>query len=74
MRDKLHELAADLPHQTPATVPVLADQLALVVEGLYASIAALGSNGPARHARALAAVVLDAHQSSPDRISTLEPA
>jgi AcrR family transcriptional regulator len=74
VRDKLRELAAELPHQTSATVPVLADQLALVVEGLYASIAALGSNGPARHARALAAVVLDAHQSSHDRISTLEPA
>jgi AcrR family transcriptional regulator len=60
VRGKLHELAAELPHQTPAGVAVLADQLALVVEGLYASIAALGSDGPARYARDLAALVLDA--------------
>jgi AcrR family transcriptional regulator len=60
VRDKLHALATALPGQTRASVAVLADQLALVVEGLYASIAALGSAGPAQHARALAALVLDA--------------
>jgi AcrR family transcriptional regulator len=60
VRDKLRALAAELPGQTPARTRVLADQLALVVEGLYASIAALGSNGPAQHASGLAAVVLDA--------------
>jgi AcrR family transcriptional regulator len=60
VRGKLRALAAELPGQTKMSVPVLADQLALVVEGLYASIAALGSDGPAQYARALAAVVLDA--------------
>ncbi|HEY1488105.1 MAG TPA: TetR/AcrR family transcriptional regulator [Micromonosporaceae bacterium] len=60
VRGKLHALTVELPGQTRAGAPVLADQLALVVEGLYASTAALGSAGPAQHARALAAVVLDA--------------
>jgi AcrR family transcriptional regulator len=60
VRGKLRALAAELPGQTKMSVPVLADQLALVVEGLYASIAAHGSDGPAQYARALAAVVLDA--------------
>jgi AcrR family transcriptional regulator len=59
VRAKLRTLAAELPGQTRASAPVLADQLALVVEGLYASIAALGSNGPARRARDLAALILD---------------
>jgi AcrR family transcriptional regulator len=59
VRAKLRALAADLPGlpglpgQTAASGPVIADLLALVVEGLYASIAALGSDGPARQARAL---------------------
>jgi AcrR family transcriptional regulator len=60
VRAKLHALTVELPGQTEAGAPVLADQLALVVEGLYASTAALGSDGPAQYARALAAVVLDA--------------
>jgi AcrR family transcriptional regulator len=63
VRGKLHALAADLPDQTPTSTAVLADQLALIVEGLYASTAALGSNGPARYARTLATVVLDSAAS-----------
>jgi AcrR family transcriptional regulator len=65
VRGKLHALAATIPGQTAASVGILADQLALVVEGLYASTAALGSAGPARHARALAALVLDAVDPQP---------
>ncbi|MBV9592736.1 MAG: TetR/AcrR family transcriptional regulator [Actinobacteria bacterium] len=60
VRAKLHALVDELPGPGPSKAAMLADQLALVVEGLYASTAALGSDGPARHARALAALVLDA--------------
>jgi len=58
VRDKLRELVAQLPGHSKATARVLGDQLVLVVEGLYASIAALGSEGPARQARTLAAMLL----------------
>ena len=59
VRARLRELAADLPDLNPRRRAVVADQLALVVEGIYASTAALGVGGPARHARALAALVVD---------------
>ncbi|MFB4299480.1 TetR/AcrR family transcriptional regulator [Actinomadura sp. NTSP31] len=36
------------------------DQLALAFEGAYASVQALGTDGPARHARRLAELILDA--------------
>jgi AcrR family transcriptional regulator len=50
-RDRLRELAGD---------DVLGDQLALVMEGVYASAAALGDAGPAARARALVARLLAA--------------
>ena len=59
VRGTLLDLARELPAGTRAP-EVVADQLALVVEGLYASTAALGTDGPARRARELAALVLDA--------------
>jgi AcrR family transcriptional regulator len=59
VRDKLRELVAELPDVKPRARAMVADQLALVVEGLYGSTAALGTQGPARHARALAALVID---------------
>jgi AcrR family transcriptional regulator len=59
VRGKLHELARQLPGRTRASAEVLADELALVVEGSYASAAALGRDGPARHARRLAALLID---------------
>jgi AcrR family transcriptional regulator len=37
----------------------LADELTLVMEGVYASVQALGADGPASRARALAEVLLD---------------
>jgi AcrR family transcriptional regulator len=60
VRAKLRELARQLPGTTPRTRGVAADQLALVVEGIYASTAALGTDGPARRARSLAALIIDA--------------
>ncbi len=59
VRDKLRELVDELPGVKPRARAAVADQLALVVEGLYGSAAALGSDGPARRARALAALIID---------------
>lgn len=60
VRARLLDLTGQLDGHTPATRETLADHLALVVEGLYASTAALGTNGPARNARSLAALLIDA--------------
>jgi AcrR family transcriptional regulator len=59
VRGKLVELTGQLPGITRRKESVVADQLALVVEGIYASTAALGSEGPARRARSLAALIMD---------------
>ncbi len=63
VRDKLRALTAQLPGVRKKRVAKVADQLALIVEGIYASTAALGPDGPARQARALAALVIDAATS-----------
>jgi AcrR family transcriptional regulator len=60
VRAKLRDLSGQLPGVTPRAVVVVADQLALVVEAIYASTAALGTDGPAQHARSLAVLVIDA--------------
>jgi AcrR family transcriptional regulator len=60
VRGRLHELVRELPDRDAATTDAIADRLALVIEGLYASTTALGTEGPARRARELAALVLDA--------------
>ena len=53
VRTRLGELTAGFPgHQA------LADQLAILMEGVYASAQALGAEGPARSARALAEALL----------------
>jgi AcrR family transcriptional regulator len=65
VRAKLGELTAQLPGIQPQARPVVSDQLALVVEGIYASTAALGIDGPARHARSLAALVIDTATGRP---------
>jgi len=59
VRAKLVELAGQLPGVTRRRQTVVADQLTLVVEGIYASAAALGPDGPARRARSLAALIID---------------
>jgi hypothetical protein len=54
VRSRFGELADELARATPLDDPAaLADQLALVMEGVYASVQALGVDGPARQARAL---------------------
>jgi AcrR family transcriptional regulator len=59
VRAKLRELVAQLPHVTRRKQGAVADQLALVVEGIYGSTAALGADGPAHQARPLAALIVD---------------
>ena len=59
VRDRLGELTDELAATTPIGDPAaLADQLALVVEGVYASVQALGVDGPARRGRALAETLI----------------
>ncbi|WP_084958948.1 TetR/AcrR family transcriptional regulator [Thermoactinospora rubra] len=59
VRARFGELADDLARGAPVDDPaVLADRLALVMEGAYASVQALGADGPARQARALAEALL----------------
>lgn len=61
VRARLGELTDDLASITPVGDPAaLADQLALVVEGVYASVQSLGPEGPARQARVLAEMLLAA--------------
>jgi AcrR family transcriptional regulator len=54
---RLGELTEALAVSDPAA---LADQLAVVMEGVYASAQALGADGPARRARAIAETLIDA--------------
>jgi AcrR family transcriptional regulator len=54
VRERFAELAADLGR------PELGDHLALIMEGVYASVQALGDDGPARAARDLVGAVLGA--------------
>ena len=57
VRGRLGELTAAMAVGDP---DALADQLAVVMEGVYASAQALGAAGPARRARALAETLMDA--------------
>jgi AcrR family transcriptional regulator len=59
VRGRFQELVGELAGTTPVDDPgALADHLALLMEGVYASAQALGSTGPARQARALADLLL----------------
>ena len=61
VRGRLRELTDALAAAEPIGDPeALADQLAIVVEGVYASAQALGAAGPARRARAIAETLMDA--------------
>jgi AcrR family transcriptional regulator len=56
----VHARLADLSEATGAADPAqLADQLTLAMEGVYASVQALGDEGPARRARTLAQLLLN---------------
>ncbi|MFH8369327.1 TetR/AcrR family transcriptional regulator [Streptomyces sp. NPDC018031] len=62
VRDRLGRLTADLPVGDPEE---LADQLCLVMEGVYGSVQGLGADGPARRARALARTLLTVAGAAP---------
>ncbi len=55
VRERLGELTAELAVADPEA---LADRLALLMEGVYASVQSLGSEGPAQNARAFAEAIL----------------
>jgi AcrR family transcriptional regulator len=60
-REHLRQLTRELAADTPVSDPdALADQLVITMEGVYATVQALGNDGPARQASALAAALLDA--------------
>lgn len=63
VRARLDELTDELAVTAPVGNPVvLADGLTLLVEGVYASAEALGAEGPARQARTMAKMLLDASE------------
>jgi AcrR family transcriptional regulator len=65
VRARIGELTAELANTGPTfDPPTLADQLTLIMEGVYASVQALGSDGPARRARAFAEALLPARPAS----------
>lgn len=54
VRARLGEVTAELARSaTAGDADELADELAVILEGVYASVASLGAEGPARRARAL---------------------
>lgn len=61
VRARLGELTEELAVSDPAE---LADQLALIIEGVYASTQALGPDGPSKRARGLAEALLAAAERS----------
>jgi AcrR family transcriptional regulator len=65
VRGRLGELVDELAQtQAIADPAALADHLSLVMEGVYASAQALGADGPAQRARALAETLLAAPAAS----------
>jgi AcrR family transcriptional regulator len=60
-REHFRRLTRELAVGTSVSDPdALADQLVITMEGVYATVQALGDDGPARQARALAVTLLDA--------------
>ena len=60
LRALFHELVGELASTSELRDPeALADHLALVAEGVYGSVQALGPAGPAAHGRAAAAALID---------------
>lgn len=65
VRDRLGELTDELAATTAVNdSAALADQLTLVMEGVYASVQSLGAAGPALGARALAETLIDVTTSA----------
>jgi hypothetical protein len=65
VRHTLRGLAAEHLGADSRRAGVLADQLALVLEGVYASTQELGADGPAAQAPAVVATLLDAALPTP---------
>jgi AcrR family transcriptional regulator len=64
VRSRFGELTDELARTTLVDDPAaLADQLALVMEGVYGSVQALGTDGPARPTRALVELLLSTAES-----------
>ncbi len=60
LRALFHELVHELAREVPVSDPTgVADQLALVAEGIYGSVQALGASGPARRGRDCARALID---------------
>lgn len=60
LRALFHDLVRELAKDAPVhDADGLGEHLALVAEGIYGSVQALGSGGPARHGRACAEALLD---------------
>jgi AcrR family transcriptional regulator len=71
LRALFHELVRELASTTQLRDPeALADQLALVAEGVYGSVQALGPAGPAAHGRATAAALIDGAAVEVERAQT----
>jgi AcrR family transcriptional regulator len=66
VRHRLSELTSELARTSRITDPAeLADQLALIMEGVYASAQALGANGPAERAQAFVKSLLPGQNRPP---------
>jgi len=60
VRDLFREIVGELAQHSPLRdQDAVADQLALVADGIYGSVQALGASGPARHGRVCAQTLLD---------------
>jgi len=59
VREKIVELTGELVIKDPA---ILADQIFLIMEGVYASVQSHGADGPARQARGLVEALLKAER------------
>jgi AcrR family transcriptional regulator len=65
VRKLFNKLVNELSHETPLNDPDgVADQLALVADGIYGSMQSLGARGPAQRGRACAEIVLEAATTS----------
>jgi AcrR family transcriptional regulator len=71
VRTQLRTLVAELGSVTDPDL--LADQLALLMEGVYASVQALGVDGPARRAVPTATILLDAAAAAENRTPERAP-
>lgn len=67
VRARFGALTRELASTAPVDDPnALADQLALIMEGVYASVQALSIDGPAKQARTLVEAILPRPEASAD--------